>query len=119
VVIFVSRLIPFARAAFPYVAGVAEMSFARFFALATLGSVVWITALGVVGREVGKDWEAWRHHLEYADYAVVVLVVLAIVYLVIRRRTRGRGAPPDDGGTGPAQDADGRRPEPTMDVVSK
>jgi membrane protein DedA with SNARE-associated domain len=91
-VIFVSRMIPFARAAFPYVAGVAEMPFARFFALATAGSIVWITALGVVGKTVGSDWETWRRHLEVVDYVVVALVVLGVVYLVIRRMRRPRVA---------------------------
>jgi membrane protein DedA with SNARE-associated domain len=87
-VIFVSRMIPFARAAFPYVAGVAEMSFARFLALAAAGSVIWITALGVLGRAVGSNWVSWRRHLEIVDYVVVALVVVALVYLVIRRLRR-------------------------------
>jgi membrane protein DedA with SNARE-associated domain len=85
--IFVSRLIPFARAAFPYAAGVAEMPFARFFLAALGGSIIWITGLGVLGREVGSNWSSWRHHLEYVDYAVVALVLVAIAYLVIRRRS--------------------------------
>jgi membrane protein DedA with SNARE-associated domain len=90
-VVLISRSIPFIRAAFPYAAGVAEMPFARFFVLATLGSVVWISALGVLGREVGHSWESWRHHLEYADYAAVAIVVLGVLYLVLRRRrTRQR-----------------------------
>ena len=38
-VIFVSRLLPFVRAAFPYAAGVAEMPFWRFLPLATAGSM--------------------------------------------------------------------------------
>lgn len=86
--IFVSRLIPFARAAFPYAAGVAEMPFVRFFLAALGGSIVWIAGLGVLGREVGSNWSSWRHHLEYVDYAVVALVLAAIAYLVIRRRSR-------------------------------
>jgi membrane-associated protein len=91
-VIFVSRLIPFVRAAFPYVAGVAEMSFARFFALALAGSIVWITALGVLGKAVGSNWETWRRHLEVVDYVAIALVVLGVVYLVIRRVRRPRVA---------------------------
>ena len=67
--IFVSRLIPFARAVFPYAAGVAEMPFARFFLAALAGSIIWIGGLGVLGREVGSNWTTWRHHLEYVDYA--------------------------------------------------
>ena len=54
-VIVVSRWIPFARAAFPYAAGVARMGYLRFGAFATIGSIVWIAALGVLGREVGSE----------------------------------------------------------------
>jgi membrane protein DedA with SNARE-associated domain len=106
-VIFLSRLVPAARAAFPYAAGVARMGYLRFAALATLGSIVWITALGVLGRAVGHSWQSWRHHLEYVDYVAVALVVIAVVYLLMRRRRSGGG----DGDELPA--------EPSMDVVSR
>ncbi len=109
-VVFVSRLIPFVRAAFPYAAGVARMPYLRFIVLAALGSIVWITALGVLGREVGNQWETWRHHLEYADYVAVALVVLGLAYLIVRRQ-RGRNG----GGRPDVVPAD---PE-TMDVVSR
>jgi membrane protein DedA with SNARE-associated domain len=100
-VVFVSRLIPFVRAAFPYAAGVARMGYLRFVSLAALGSLVWIAALGILGRAVGRSWESWRHHLEYADYAAVALLVVAIVVFLVRRRRRralgpvGADAPPD------------------------
>lgn len=101
-VVFVSRLIPFVRAAFPYAAGVARMPYLRFATLTALGSIIWITALAVVGHAVGKNWETWRKHLELADYAAVALVVIAVAYLIVRRRRRaGEGpadgeVPPDD-----------------------
>jgi len=91
----VSRVIPFARFAVPYAAGVARMPFARFTAFVTLGSIAWITALGVLGREVGSSWQSWRHHLEYVDYAGAVAVVAVIAYLVLRAlRGGGRGPTP-------------------------
>jgi membrane protein DedA with SNARE-associated domain len=91
-VIVISRLIPFARAAFPYAAGVARMGFVRFFALATVGSIIWISALGVLGREVGSSWQNWRHNLEYVDYAAAALLVAAIAYVIVRlARARGSG----------------------------
>ena len=99
-VIFVSRILPVVRAAFPYAAGVAEMSFLRFITLATLGSIVWIGGLGVLGQAVGSQWQTWRHHLEYVDYVGAAVLVAAIVYLIVRRRDRG----------GPG--------EPAADVVS-
>lgn len=92
-VIVVSRFIPFARAAFPYAAGVAKMEFLRFVIFTTLGSIVWIAALGFLGREVGSNWQSWRHNLEYVDYAGAVLLVVAIAYLVVRA-VRTRGADP-------------------------
>ncbi len=91
-VVFFSRLIPFVRAVFPYAAGVAEMPFARFFLLATAGSIVWMTALGALGQAVGSDWQTWRRHLEVVDYVAVALVVLGIAYLVVRRVRRPRVA---------------------------
>jgi membrane protein DedA with SNARE-associated domain len=100
-VIAVSRLIPLGRAVFPYAAGVAEMQFAKFITFAVIGSIVWMTGLGLLGREVGHDWQSWRNHLEYADYVVVALIVLGIAYLVLRR-VRGS-----------------RRSRPAVDAVSK
>jgi membrane protein DedA with SNARE-associated domain len=89
-VVFVSRLVPVVRSAVPYAAGVAEMSFARFVALMTLGSIPWIAGLAVLGREVGHNWSSWRHHLEYVDYVGAALVAAAIVYLIVRVwRARG------------------------------
>jgi membrane protein DedA with SNARE-associated domain len=92
--IFFSRMAPLIRAAFPYAAGVARMPFWRFFVLATLGSIVWISALGILGREVGSQWPAWRHHLEYVDYAAVAIAVCLIVYLVVRHRSKKRSGKP-------------------------
>jgi membrane protein DedA with SNARE-associated domain len=91
--VFVSRFVPLLRAVFPYAAGVAKMPYQRFVALATLGSIVWIGGLGVLGREVGHNWQSWRHHLEYVDYAAAALLVALIVWFVVRR-TRGGGEPP-------------------------
>jgi len=100
-VILVSRCLPVVRAAFPYAAGVARMPYWRFLTLATLGSIPWIVGLGVLGREVGRNWPSWRHHLEYVDYVGGAVLVAAIVYLVVKHVRSGQ-----DGSS-----------EPTVDVV--
>jgi membrane protein DedA with SNARE-associated domain len=92
-VIIVSRCIPFARAAFPYAAGVARMGYVRFAIFGTIGSIIWITAMGVLGNAVGSNWESWRHHLEYVDYVAAALLVAAIAYLIVRMRSGRRGDP--------------------------
>lgn len=90
---FVSRFLPFIRAAFPYAAGVARMPFWRMLLMALLGSIVWIGALAVLGREVGSQWNTWRSHLEYVDYLGALVLVAGIVYLIVRR-VRRKPAPP-------------------------
>ena len=92
-VILVSRFIPFARAAFPYAAGVARMGYGRFLIFGTIGSVIWITALGVLGDAVGSSWQSWRHNLEYVDYVGAALLVIAIAYLIVRITRNRRGDP--------------------------
>ena len=92
-VIVVSRWIPFARAAFPYAAGVARMGYIRFATFGTIGSLIWITALGVLGDAVGRSWQSWRHNLEYVDYVAAALLVAAIVYLILRIARSRRGDP--------------------------
>jgi membrane protein DedA with SNARE-associated domain len=92
-VIVLSRCIPFARAAFPYAAGVARMGYLRFVTFATIGSIIWITALGVLGREVGSNWQSWRHNLEYVDYVGAALLVAAIAYGIVRIARTRRGDP--------------------------
>ena len=92
-VIVVSRFIPFARAAFPYAAGVARMGYVRFLIFGTIGSIVWITALGVLGNAVGSSWQSWRHNLEYVDYVGAALLVVAIIYLIVRITRSRRGDP--------------------------
>jgi len=108
--VFVSRFIPVVRAAFPYAAGVAEMPFARFFAFATTGSILWIAALGALGQAVGSNWQHWRHYLEYVDYVGAAIVIGAIAYLIFRR---AGGSGPDRGG--PGRDAG----EPVTDALSE
>jgi membrane protein DedA with SNARE-associated domain len=92
-VIVVSRCIPFVRAAFPYAAGVARMGYVRFLSFATIGSIIWISALGVLGRAVGSNWQSWRHNLEYVDYVAAALLVAAIAYLILRATRTRRGGP--------------------------
>jgi membrane protein DedA with SNARE-associated domain len=80
----VSRCIPVLRSAPPYAAGIARMPYWRFASMATLGSIVWITGLALIGKAVGHKWEQWKHHLDYVDYAVVAIVVVLVVWFVVR-----------------------------------
>ena len=90
--VFFTRMLPIIRTFISLPAGVARMPFGRFIALTTLGCIPWVTALALIGREVGDNWEDWRHNLEYLDYLVGVAIVAGIVYLLVRRRRTPRPA---------------------------
>jgi membrane protein DedA with SNARE-associated domain len=84
VTVAVSRCIPVLRSAPPYAAGIARMPYWRFASMATLGSIVWITGLALIGKAVGHQWPQWKHHLDYVDYAVVAIVVVLLAWFLLR-----------------------------------
>ncbi|MGN6255564.1 MAG: DedA family protein [Solirubrobacterales bacterium] len=91
--VFFSRMLPIVRTFVSLPAGVARMPFWRFTFLTVAGCIPWVTALALIGRSVGDNWESWRHNLGYLDYAVVAAILAGIVYLLVRRRSARRAAP--------------------------
>ena len=84
--VFFTRLLPIIRTFISLPAGVAKMPFWRFTWLTLAGCIPWVLALGILGREVGDNWEQWRDNLHYLDYAVLAAIVIGVAYLLIRRR---------------------------------
>jgi membrane protein DedA with SNARE-associated domain len=95
--VFFTRMLPIIRTFISLPAGVARMPFWRFTALTLAGCVPWVILLALIGREVGDNWEEWRDHLHYLDYAVIAAIVIGVVYLLIRRRRE----PPSPAEAGP------------------
>jgi membrane protein DedA with SNARE-associated domain len=97
--VFFTRMLPIIRTFISLPAGVAKMPFWRFTLLTLLGCVPWVLMLTLVGQAVGENWEEWRGHLHYLDYAVVVAVLGGVIYLLIRRyRGGGPKAKPETPG---------------------
>jgi len=95
--VFFSRMLPIVRTFISLPAGVARMPLGRFSVLTFLGCVPWVFALGFIGKQVGSNWESWRHSFEYVDYAVALLIVVGVGYLLVKRaRGGGGGAPAAD-----------------------
>jgi membrane protein DedA with SNARE-associated domain len=90
--VFFSRLLPIIRTFISLPAGVAKMPFWRFTVLTLAGSIPWVFALALIGRETGARWERWKEHLHYVDYAVIALVVLGVAWLVLRHVRRRRAS---------------------------
>jgi len=92
--VFFTRMLPIIRTFISLPAGIAKMPFWRFTVLTLLGCIPWVLMLALVGQAVGENWEEWRGHLHYLDYAVVVAAIAGGVYWLIRRR-RGNGTAPE------------------------
>jgi membrane protein DedA with SNARE-associated domain len=88
--VFFTRMLPVVRTFISLPAGVARMPFWRFSLLTLAGCIPWVLMLGLIGREVGHNWERWKHHLEYVDYAVGAAILVGLAYLVVRNRSRRR-----------------------------
>ena len=69
-------MLPIIRTFISLPAGVARMPFWRFTVLTLLGCIPWVTALALIGREVGDNWEEWRDNLHYLDYVVIAAIVV-------------------------------------------
>ena len=89
--VFFSRMLPIVRTFISLPAGIAKMPFWRFTILTLAGCIPWVLMLALVGQAVGENWEQWRDHLHYLDYAVVAAAVIGIAYYLLRRRRRGGG----------------------------
>jgi membrane protein DedA with SNARE-associated domain len=95
-IVLFGRVIPVVRTFISLPAGMAEMNPLRFVALTTIGCAAWVSALSVIGYEVGGQWQSVTKGFSDASYvvaAVAVVVVAAFLWHRLRavRREAGSG----------------------------
>jgi membrane protein DedA with SNARE-associated domain len=94
----VGRAMPVLRAFVSFVAGIAEMSVARFALFSLIGTAVYASAVAGAGYALAGQWHKLAHGLSIAGYllAAVVVVVIAVFVLhrlaVMRRERTALGA---------------------------
>jgi membrane protein DedA with SNARE-associated domain len=88
--VFFSRMVPVVRTFISLPAGVAKMPFWKFTFLSTVGIIPWVLAFGILGKQVGSNWDDWQARLHYVDYVVLLGIVIGIGYLIVRRRRARR-----------------------------
>jgi len=68
------------------IAGAACMSFKRFVAYNTLGSIVWAIVFGWLGYYFGRDLPLLEHYISRASLAILIVLALGIAAWVILRK---------------------------------
>ena len=57
-----------------------------------IGCVIWMIALGLVGKAVGSQWPKWKSHLDIVDYIAVAFVAALVVWFVYEKIWKPRVA---------------------------
>ncbi len=83
--IIMARFVPIVRTFAPFVAGVAEMNYRRFFSFDILGGALWIGSMTIAGFFLGQ-FDVIRDNIEKVAIGIVLISVLPIVIELIKAR---------------------------------
>lgn len=111
--VFGSRLLPVVRNFVALPAGIAEVPAARFGILTFFGSLVWDTAMALIGYGVGNRWQTIMKGFSDAGYLLGALVVLAIAVFIWHRLRSYRAATAGQGDGAPVRGRHLARPTGT------
>ncbi|QNK87941.1 DedA family protein [Sporosarcina sp. resist] len=89
--VLLCRLVPLIRSLISIPAGMSNMNFPLFILLTTIGSLIWNTALVMIGAAVGDNWQSIVHYMDiYSNVAYALLaiggIVICIWYIRFRRK---------------------------------
>jgi len=95
ITIIVARFLPFIRTFAPFVAGVAEMTYPKFFLYNVAGALLWVLSLTTLGYLLGNT--PWvKENFEWVTLAMIIIPGLPAVFEVLRHtvfRRRSASAP--------------------------
>jgi membrane protein DedA with SNARE-associated domain len=83
--VFGSRLLPVVRNFVALPAGVAGVPLLRFGLLTFAGSLIWDTAMALIGYQLGSRWQSVMHGFSDAGYLLIGLAVLAVALFLVHR----------------------------------
>ena len=95
----IARFLPFVRTFAPFVAGIAEMTYAKFALYNVIGAVLWVVGLSTLGYLIGNTAFV-KANFQWVTLAFIVIPGLPAVFEVLRhwwlaraRRRAGTPAP--------------------------
>jgi membrane-associated protein len=85
--IIYARFVPIIRTFAPFVAGVANMTYAKFASFNIFGGIGWVVLVTLLGYYIGNV-EIVRHNFEKVLLGIVLISVMPIVFEYVRGRKR-------------------------------
>jgi membrane-associated protein len=92
--IILARFLPIIRTFAPFVAGIAQMGYARFALYNVTGAIVWVLIFLIAGYAFA-DLPIVRDRFHYVILAIILLSVVPVVWELIQHRRKSPKAPGD------------------------
>jgi membrane-associated protein len=87
--IVLARFVPIVRSFAPFVAGIGEMSYAKFISFNIIGGVAWVLVCGGAGYFFGNIPQV-KQHFELVILAIIVISFLPIVFELLKAQAKAK-----------------------------
>ncbi len=87
--IVLARFVPIVRSFAPFVAGIGEMSYAKFISFNMIGGVAWVLVCGGAGYFFGNIPQV-KQHFELVILAIIVISFLPIVFELLKAQVKAK-----------------------------
>ncbi len=91
--VLLCRCVPIMRSLISVPAGMTRMNMVKFLVLTTIGSLVWNTALILLGAGAGESWTLIVEYLGVYSWVVAVglsLIITVVMIVIVRRKFKKR-----------------------------
>ncbi len=87
--VILARFVPIVRTFAPFVAGIAEMSYARFLLFSVIGGIAWV-AICLTGGYLLGGIDLFKKHFELVVLAIIFISLIPVAIEFLRARKHGR-----------------------------
>lgn len=84
--IIIARFVPIVRTFAPFVAGIGEMTYAKFFRFNIIGGTLWIVSLTLLGYFFG-NLEFVKKNFEIVVFGIIGISLLPMIFEIIKAKT--------------------------------